>query len=234
MNAHEVIDRAGVQGRVGRREGTRGRSRRRGGFTLLEAALALVILGVGVLALIESQAMFFAHNRYSTSAATGMYLCTELRERMRRLPRHDPVTGLYFEGTGQSATLQGWGPETSETSFLYYNDLDDYDGATFGAGATFAGPIDSAGLAISEVMPDGTIMENAEGEPVSMQGWSQRVRVEKVLPFDTSTAVASNATQSSPPVAVDQFPLRVTITAFYQGPLDAAPREMARLVFIQP
>ncbi|MDX2115443.1 MAG: hypothetical protein SFZ24_07450, partial [Planctomycetota bacterium] len=70
----------------------RDRRRARSAFTLLETALATVIIAVGVLALIEAQAAFSSNNDWSTSSATGTYLANELRERMRVLPRHDPVT----------------------------------------------------------------------------------------------------------------------------------------------
>ena len=118
------------------------RARARRGFTLLEASLATVIIGVGVLALVEAHTSFTRVNDWSTSAATANYLANEIRERMHALPRHDPVTGLY---TDSNNILHGWGRETGEVAVTDLDDADDYDGLSFGEGDTFPGPIDSRG-----------------------------------------------------------------------------------------
>lgn len=208
------------------------------GFTLLECALATVIIGVGVLALVEAQGAFNRANDFSTSAATATYLANEVRERIRALPRHDSVTGLYFADAGRT-DLRGWGPEPGELTAEDFDDIDDYDGVVFGAGGTQAGPIDSTARVIPEVDPQGAEVVDADGNGIAMRGWSQQVIVEKVDPFNFSTVRADNFFRAAvppnvPELAVDAFPLRVTVVVSYQGPLDAQPAEMARVVWIAP
>lgn len=208
------------------------------GFTLLETALATVILGVGILALVDAQAAFTRMNTYSSSAATGAYLGNELRERMRTLPRHDPVNGLFTTVVNGQSTLVGWGRETGETTIADLNDLDDFDGVTFGSGGTFAGPIDAAGNVINEINRDGTTMTDAHNAPVTLRGWKQTVTVEKVDPRNFSTVRAHNysvaASGNDPGISVGGFPLRVTIVVTYTAPGSTRADEMARLVFIAP
>src|SRR4051812_36297452 len=86
----------------------------RRGFTLLETALAMVIVMVGVLAMIEAQGAFIQSNGWSSHEATATYLANEIRERMRSLPRHDPVTGLALVTVNGTPTLQGLGRESNE------------------------------------------------------------------------------------------------------------------------
>src|SRR5438034_8989180 len=95
----------------------RSRARGRAGFTLLETALAMVIVMVGVVAMIEAQGGFIHSNSWSSHEATGTYLANEIRERMRNLPRHDPVTGLTLgvNGAGQQIAI-GVGREPAEVA----------------------------------------------------------------------------------------------------------------------
>src|SRR4051812_41036160 len=104
----------------------------RGAFTLLETMMALVIIGVGVLAFVDAQSSFARSNAWSSQAATGMLLANEVREFSRRLTRHDPVTGLILTGSGASVVLQGWGREPGEVTVGDIDDLDDLDGVRFG------------------------------------------------------------------------------------------------------
>lgn len=218
----------------------------RRGFTLMETALATVIIGVGVLALIEAQQAFMRANEWSTQAATATYLANEIREMTRRLPRHDPVTGLsLIDGPGGSV-LHGWGPEPGEVTVQDFDDIDDFDGIVFSwdgtmdiADGDLPGPIDAFGNVIPEILADGTVMLDAGGDPVPLRGWSQEVTVEKLNPFDTSETVAPEYEMPpSPPyfdgLRVDQFPLRVTVTVRYQGPFDTSAREMVRVTWIVP
>ncbi|CAN5762785.1 hypothetical protein BH11PLA1_BH11PLA1_22130 [soil metagenome] len=220
--------------------GARGRRGVRGarGFTLLESALATVIIGVGVLALVEAQATFSRNNDYSSSSATAAYLAGEIRERMRVLPRHDPVTGLFVVGSGSTATLSGWGPDTGETLAEDFDDVDDFDGQVFGAGGNRAGPLDAYNRVITQVQGNGTTELDGNGAALPLRGWAQRVTVDKVDPFNFSTVRAKNYSVapagSDPGIAVGGFPLRVTVRVTYQGPLDFAPREMARVVWVVP
>lgn len=231
MRARQSGTATGAQG-SGR--GRRGQQCRRG-FTLLEAALATVIIGVGVLALIQAQTVFITTNEWSSQNATGTYLCNELRERIRMMPRHDPVTGLYLD-TGN--VLRGWGPEENEQQPMDYDDVDDWDGKSFGAGGTNTGPIDADCRIVPRVGLNGQPILTAEGQATSLEGWTQTVTVQKVDPFNFSTVRAPSyeraAAGSVPALAVDKFPLRVTVTAWYQGPNDTARREMARVTWIQP
>jgi type II secretory pathway pseudopilin PulG len=209
------------------------------GFTLLETALATVVLGVGVLALIEAHGAFTRHNRFSSSSTTGVYLANEIRERMRGLPRHDPVNGLRVDTGGGQAVVRGWGRETGETSVHQFNDVDDFDGVTFGTGGNFVGPIDCVGQTIVELGINGEPIEGEEGGTVSMRGWSQAVRVEKVDPFNAAQVRAAGFSHapdppSFPGVAVDRFPLRVTVTVRYQDPGTLEVQEMARVSWIVP
>ncbi len=212
-------------------------ARRGGGFTLLETALATVILGVGILALIDAQASFTRLNDTSSSYATGAYLAGELRERMRDLPRHDPVTGLYTTTTNGQSGLVGWGREAGEATLADMDDLDDFDGVSFGAGGTFAGPIDATGRVLAELDSSGNALV-VNGAQVNMRGWMQTVTVDKVDPRNFATVRADNyavaANGSVPATNVDQFPLRVTIVVSYTAPGSTRSDEMARVVFIVP
>jgi type II secretory pathway pseudopilin PulG len=208
------------------------RSRDRSAFTLLETALAMVIVMVGVVAIVEAQRGFMQANGWSSQEATASYLANELRERIRLLPRHDPVTGLSI----QNNVLVGLGREANEVTVNDLDDVDDYGGLTFGAGGNFDGPIDAFGRVIQEIDENGLVRVDGGGNPIALRGWTQSVAVEKVDPFNFSSAAPWTATQSANGVAraVDQFPLRVTVTVSYQGPLDPAPTPVTQVSWIVP
>ena len=136
------------------------RGRRHGGFTLIETALATIIVGVGVLAIVSAQQAFHQKNSWSTHVSTATMLGNELREMTWNLPQHDPVTGDAF-----------WGPEGDNELWVGdFDDLDDFDGD--GDGWIFSADDDSGPInARREVIPN-------------MDGWSQTVRVFNVNPFD--------------------------------------------------
>jgi len=130
------------------------------GFTLIESALATIIVGVGVLAMMSAQQAFHQKNSWSTHASTGTWLANEIREMTLNLPRHDPVTGNA-----------NWGPEGNEVSIDDFDDLDDFDGS-LGDGVIFSDELDNGPV-------------NAHREIIAnMAGWSQTVRVYNVDPFD--------------------------------------------------
>ena len=129
----------------------------------METALAIVIVGTGVLAIMYAQSAFHQQNDWSTHTSAGTFLANELREMTVRLPRHDPVTGRAF-----------WGPEDNELTIDDFDDLDDFDGE-FGEGIMFSaedgnGPIN----AMREVIPN-------------MDGWAQIIRVYNVEKSDISS-----------------------------------------------
>lgn len=134
------------------------RRRRAGGFTLIETALATVIIGTGVLAILSAQQAYHQKNNWATRTSTAMLLANELRERTLALPLHDPITG--------DATL---GPESDESSAASFDDLDDFAGTVtdgVGSGTSFNPPINALGLPL-----------------VDLSQWKQTITVEKV-PMD--------------------------------------------------
>ncbi|TVQ53370.1 MAG: hypothetical protein EA377_08155 [Phycisphaerales bacterium] len=120
-------------------------------MTLIETALATIIVGVGVLAIMVAQEAFHQQNMYSVQSATATRLGNEIRELTLNMPRHDPVTGNAY-----------WGAEPNETTLDDFNDLDDFDGLIFSA-ELGNGPINSR----REVIPN-------------MNGWAQTVLVDMV------------------------------------------------------
>ena len=155
------------------------RPRRRHGFTLIETALATIIIGVGVLAMMSAQLAFHQQNAWSTHSSIATHLAGEIREMTWTLPQHDPVTGDFF-----------WGPEgDNEASFQDYDDLDDFDG--LGGGLVFSPPINAR-----------------RQEIANMDGWSQTVRVFNVDPFnivfdgDTGMGVEDDGTTNTMAVEV--------------------------------
>lgn len=133
------------------------------GFTLIEAALTTVIVGVGVLAMLAAQQAYHKKNDWAQRTATGLLLANELRELTLTLPMFDPITG--------DSTM---GPEPGENGVLDYDDLDD-----------FAGEVDAGGNGAGLVC-DPPI--NAMGQAIAnLDGWSQEISVANVLPDNIST-----------------------------------------------
>jgi len=175
-------------------------ARARRGFTLIETALATVIVGTGVLAIVSAHQAFFKQNEWSTHASTAQRLGNEIRELTLHMPRHDPVTSTAF-----------WGPEPNEFDLEDFDDLDDFDGE------------EGDGVVFSAAQGNGPI--SALGYPLTgMEGWSQRVTVENVDPYNLTTTVADGASEM----------VRVRVIVEYQGPADEAPREITRVTWIAP
>jgi prepilin-type N-terminal cleavage/methylation domain-containing protein len=101
-------------------------ARRRGhrrGFTLIEAAMVTVIIGVGVMATLQLVAAGTMANVDSSELTTGLHLAGNVREMM---------VDLKFK---ESATAATWGPEPEELAAnavkTAYDDVDDFDGKVF-------------------------------------------------------------------------------------------------------
>lgn len=235
--------------RIGSASRTAAGRLRSGGFTLLETAMAMVIVTVGIVAIIEAQRSFARANNWSSHEATATYLANELRERMRILPRHDPLNGLTLEtpGGGGSPVVSGWGREVGEDTVVDFDDIDDYDGVRFGevpgtnvgaGGNVFGGPIDAFGRVIPEVDDQGQALTGAGGVAVPLRRWAQTITVTKVNPFNYAQDVAQNATQAAngafPGRAVDKYPLRVTVTVWYLDADDVTARPVTDVSWIVP
>lgn len=213
-------------------------ARRRGmapAFTLLETAMTTVIIGVGILAMVEAQQAFVQSNLWSSHAAAGTFLAGEVREYIRNLPRHDPVVGLMPISEGGPIVF---GPESNEITLDDYDDVDDFAGLRFGAGGDFEGPIDATGAVIPELDLLGNVVLDDLGRPVPMVGWMQEVLVEKVEPHDYSIVREEGYYRESqfgelPAIAVDAFPVRVTVIVWYTPPGRSA-MEVARLSWVVP
>jgi type II secretory pathway pseudopilin PulG len=104
----------------------RSRARRaRRGFTLIEAALATAIVGVGILSMVKLVAACTQGNSLARQITTATLLADHVQEAMAGLPINDPyLVSTYF------------GPEPGET-LPTFNDIDDFDGSSFNP------PIDS-------------------------------------------------------------------------------------------
>ncbi len=194
--------------RVAERRVRRPGKRPHAGFTLIETALATIIVGVGVVAMVSAQAAFHQKNAWSTHASIAMALGNEIREMTWNLPQRDPVTGDAF-----------WGPEDNELSFDDYDDLDDFDG-------------DGDGLKFSAEWGNGPINARRKIIP-NMDGWSQTVRVFNVDPFNI--AVDPNRPDDSLlPADGTTAVMMVEVVVEFQGHSETTPREMTRVSWISP
>jgi len=213
--------------------------RARRGFTLIEAAMTTVIIGVGVVAMVDAQQSFTRSNNWSSEASTGAFLANEIREMTRFLPKHDPVTGIWVDVTGP--TLRGWGVEDNEFTVDDLDDLDDFDGVSFsnfgtatGISGLYLGPINGFGRVIPEIDTEGEIVQ-VGGVDQAMQGWVQTVTVEPIEPFDTSDALTlSELTNDLTNIGVETYPLRVTVTVTFMGVFDLQPETVTSLQWIAP
>jgi hypothetical protein len=184
--------------------------RRVPGFTLIETALATIIVGVGVLAMVGAQQAFHQQNNWSTHASIAERLGNEIREMTITLPRHDPVTGFDAD------TGLGWGMEANEAWVGDFDDVDDFDGD--GNGLVFSADWDP------DTDDNGPI--NARREVITnMRGWQQVVTVHNVDPFDISGVAVDDGSTTMVMVEV-----LVQFTPYGQS----TPLEMARVQWIVP
>ncbi|MBT6165782.1 MAG: hypothetical protein HOH93_07725 [Phycisphaerae bacterium] len=136
------------------------RNRTRRGFWLVESAVAIAVVGIGVVAVVGSQQAWHIQAVASEELSTGMRLATEIREMSLLLPANDPITGTVT-----------WGSEFGEVIPLDLDDLDDLDDAVF-SDALGNGPIDATGTII-----------------VGMNDWEQQIFVRCVDAFDITSQV---------------------------------------------
>jgi type II secretory pathway pseudopilin PulG len=88
------------------------------GFSLIEALIAVILVGLAIAALLASNSALTIANSEGAELSTAEFLTEQIRELTAMLDVVDPQTGI---GT--------FGPE--EPNFISYNDVDDFDGAVF-------------------------------------------------------------------------------------------------------
>lgn len=108
-------------------------ARPRRGFTLIEAAITTVIIGVGCVAMLELLAAGTVANKEGTELTTAINLAGNVREAMSGVYYTDPTSPTH------------WGPENGETTPAQYDDLDDFDGWSSSPG----NPIDASRTRLS-------------------------------------------------------------------------------------
>ena len=118
-------------------------SRHPRGFTLIEASLAIVIVGTGCVAAMMLFEAVSKQNRLAQRLTTAAQLARHVEEATTHLPYDDPIT--------RDATF---GPEAGET-LATFNDLDD-----FSAFDTLGGPpVDALRTPIPELAQFSQIVE---------------------------------------------------------------------------
>src|SRR5213079_2572172 len=106
--------------------------RNRRGFTLIEAAIVTVLVGVGVVSIIELLAVGSNANRISQNTVSAVNLASSIHELSLALAYTDPQSPGH------------WGVENGE-ALATYDDIDDLDGQSFSP------PIDARRQTISNL-----------------------------------------------------------------------------------
>ena len=89
------------------------------GFSLIEVLIAILLVGLAIASLVAANGAFTRANGAGTDLSTAEFLLEQIRELTALLPVIDPET--------EDAVF---GPEGTET-LASYDDLDDFDGASF-------------------------------------------------------------------------------------------------------
>lgn len=180
------------------------------GFTLIEAALTMVIVGVGILAMVSAQQAYHQKNDWAQRTGTAQMLANEIRELTLTLPHHDPISGRT-----------NLGPESNEESaipnpqedVINYDDVDDFagnvSGANFGDGVIFNPPINGLRLEL-------------EG----LDQWSQAVTVENVFPDN----LIAGPSDIQPLGSTDM--MRVSVVVRYQQNEDARIENITSMTWV--
>ncbi|MCK4294689.1 MAG: hypothetical protein KAY65_15920 [Planctomycetes bacterium] len=90
------------------------------GFTLIEALFAILLVGLAIASLLGANTAFTWTNAAGTDLTTAEFLLEQIKELTTTLPVIDPETG--------TATF---GLEPEEAGLAAFDDLDDFDGASF-------------------------------------------------------------------------------------------------------
>ncbi|MBS3735015.1 MAG: prepilin-type N-terminal cleavage/methylation domain-containing protein [Phycisphaerae bacterium] len=143
--------------------GSQARATQRG-FTLIEIAIAVAIVGVGVVALMMAAGSTTRVNSTSRKMTHAVYLAGEIREWTLALPFSDQDEGDMDNPPGPD----GSDPEN------FVDDLDDLLGE--GSGITYSPPRDAQGQAIYD-----------------MTDWSQTLTLTWLNPDDLSETVADGS-----------------------------------------
>jgi prepilin-type N-terminal cleavage/methylation domain-containing protein len=102
---------------------TRSSDRRRRGFTLIEAAMVTVIIGVGVVSMLQLLAAGTVSNSEGTELTTAINLANNIREMSLGLAYYDPNTDMTI-------TPPPYQWNTKEATVKAYDNIMDLDGAT--------------------------------------------------------------------------------------------------------
>ncbi len=140
----------------------------KGGFSLIEVLLAIILVGIAVASLVAVNASFTMENAAGTELSTAEFLIEQIKELTVLLPVVDPniETAIF-------------GPETGETALAQYDDLDDFDGFD---SSTLGAPINADRTLLNDFAPfvQQITVENVSAgdfEQVVADGTSSFVRV---------------------------------------------------------
>jgi len=88
------------------------------GFSFIEVLIAIILIGLAIVSLVAANSSFTKANGAGADLSTAEFLIEQIRELTILLPVIDPDTGTST-----------FGPE--EATLANYDDLDDFDGASF-------------------------------------------------------------------------------------------------------
>jgi prepilin-type N-terminal cleavage/methylation domain-containing protein len=92
---------------------------KKSGFSLIEVLVAVILVGLAIASLVAANSSFTRTNATGLNLSTAEFLTEQIRELAAMLPVIDPNTGVDLP----------FGPE--EATLADYDDLDDFDGASF-------------------------------------------------------------------------------------------------------
>ena len=149
---------------------TRDRSTRRRGFTLIEAAMVTVIIGLGVVGMLELLAAGTVSNSEGTELTTAINLANNVREMSLGLAYYDPQS----DPASTDPTKQPvW--NSKEATVLLYDNIHDLDGNVDTWNQQAADPADG----YQKFQPPLDVGK----KPINEYGnWAQWVKVETVDP----------------------------------------------------
>ena len=91
---------------------------KRSAFTLAEVLVAIILLGIAIVAILGTNTVLTQSNAAGLELSTADFLSEQIKELTMLLPAQDPGTGTSYFGS-------------EETGFANWDDIDDFDDASF-------------------------------------------------------------------------------------------------------